>query len=130
MHLRNSERLQERVHVDLEAGMIIKIIAACLGVGGAIFYLGLTLGQGEAMARIRGVSEADGLKQLEGSLRVLTPAPTPTSDGSLLLFPTMLSRRADLRVEQDELSHTLEHFRAKNLDDQDVELSQFSTQVL
>jgi len=130
MHLRNSERLQERVHLDLEAGMIIKIVVACLGVGGAIFYLGLTLGQGDAIAKIRGVSEADGLKQLEGSLRVLTPAPEPVADGSLLLFPTLLSRRADQRVGQDELSHTLEHFRSQNLVDQGVELSQFSEQVL
>lgn len=130
MHLRNSERLQERVHIDLEAGMIMKIVFACLGVGGAIFYLGLTLGQGDAIARIRGVSEADGLKQLEGSLRVLTPAPEPVADGSLLLFPTLLSRRADQAVQQDELTHTLRHFRTRNLDDQAIELSVFSDQIL
>ncbi len=114
MHLRNSERLQERVHIDLEAGMIMKIIVACLGVGGAIFYLGLTLGQGEAIAHIRGVSEADGLKQLEGSLRVLAPERDAATDGSLLLFPTLLSRRADQRVQRDELTHTLAHFRTQN----------------
>ncbi|MFH1529141.1 MAG: SPOR domain-containing protein [Pseudomonadota bacterium] len=130
MHLRNSERLQERVHIDLEAGMIIKIVVACLGVGGVIFYLGLTLGQGDAIARIHGVSEPDGLKQLEGSLRVLTPASDLVADGSLLLFPTLLSRRADQRIDQDELAHTLRQFRSKNLADQEVELSQFSDEVL
>jgi cell division septation protein DedD len=130
MHLRNSERLQERVHIDLEAGMIMKIIVACLGVGGAIFYLGLTLGQGEAIAHIRGVSEADGLKQLEGSLRVLAPERDAATDGSLLLFPTLLSRRADQRVQRDELTHTLAHFRTQNLEDQKADLSLFSEQVL
>ena len=130
MHLRNSDRLQERVHIDLEAGVIIKIIVACLGVGGVIFYLGLALGQGDAIARIRGVSEPDGLKQLEGSLRNLTPAPEPVADGSLILFPTLLKRRADQRVDQDELAHTLAHFRTTNLDDQKKDLSRFSTEVL
>lgn len=130
MHLRNSERLQERVHIDLEAGMILKIVVACLGVGGAIFYLGLTLGQGDAIAKIRGVSDADGLRNLEDSLRSVAPAPEPVADGSLLLFPTLLSRRADQRVEQDELEHTLESFRSQNLVDQTTELSRFSDQVL
>jgi len=130
MHLRNSERLQERVQIDLEAGMIIKIVLACLGVGGAIFYLGLTLGQGDALANIRGVSKPDGLKQLEGSLRSMAPARAHMVDSSLLLFPTLLTRRADRRVGQDELAHTLAYFRDSNLAGQEEDLAQFSDQVL
>ena len=130
MYLRDTERLQEQVQLDLDAGLIAKIIFACLGVGGVIFYLGLTLGQGDAMARIRGSSEAVGLKQLKGSLQSLAPAPDPSVDDSLLLFPTLLSRRADQRIDRDELSHTLDQFLPRNLDSQEEELAQFSEEVL
>ena len=130
MYLRDTERLQEQVQLDLDAGLIAKIIFACLGVGGAIFYLGLTLGQGDAIARIRGSSEADGLKHLVGSLRSLAPAADLSVDDSLILFPTLLSRRADQRVDRDELSHTLDQFLPRNLDSQEEELAQFREEVL
>ena len=130
MYLRDTERLQEQVQLDLDAGLIAKIIFACLGVGGVIFYLGLTLGQGDAMARIRGSSEAVGLKQLKGSLQSLAPAPDPSVDDSLLLFPTLLSRRADQRIDRDELSHTLDQFLPRNLESQEEELARFREEVL
>ncbi len=130
MYLRDTERLQEQVQLDLDAGLIAKIIFACLGVGGAIFYLGLTLGQGDAIARIRGSSEADGLKYIEGSLRSLAPASDLSVDDSLILFPTLLSRRADQRIDRDELSHTLDQFLPRNLEFQEEELGQFREEVL
>ncbi|MBM4370511.1 MAG: SPOR domain-containing protein [Deltaproteobacteria bacterium] len=130
MHLRDSESIQEKAQLDLDTGMIVKIVLACAALGGVIFYLGLTLGQGDALARHGTPRVSEGMKQLEGSLQAVTPPETPSADGNVLMFPSLLARRADQGVERDEVEIGLAHFIPENLNAQKIELEDFRDRIL
>ena len=132
MHLRNQDRLRERVQLDLDMGTIVKILMACLVVCGAIFWMGLVLGRGDLLPGFGQRPTESSIGAVLASLRGVqaAEAATPSPDESMMMFPTALARRADQSVDGDLVVRSLAMLRPVSLAQQERKEQEFRQDFL
>jgi len=131
MYLRDAAKLREKVEVDLDLGLVLKVLSASVLVGAVIFYLGITFGQGSALSV--GVSSSQSAR-VDRVLRDAKASSTSQAAAETtkphLIFPSLLPKRRDRSVTRDELMVSLSQVLPENLDDQEQELKQFRKEIL